>query len=400
MNNNGTYSNLDSPYSNAAYSSSQWLEKQQASSRRSKYIVIGSLVTLLILIGVGVGVGVGVSKSNSSKHSSSNSASGGVVNQTNPNDPSTFVPDSNLRHVFYGLSYTPTGSQLPDCGNSLADVIEDIQLMSQLTSRIHLYGADCNQTALVLEAIRQTKTNMSVYVADYNVPTNSTPYEQQRDYIIEALKTYGTDNILGVLVGNEFILDYLGANGGTSPNDAVGDAGGKLLISNITDMKSTLASNGFGSIPVGTADAGAYFNDQVLQSVDFAMSNIHPWFANVSIEQSAGWTYEFFEQQNVAITASYANNPKWYIGETGWPSNSTNIQNESNGPSNASVANLQYFMDTFVCESNQNGTGYFYFEFMDETWQALEFGGVEGSWGLFYPNKTLKPLTIPTCTVS
>ena len=49
---------------------------------------------------------------------------------------------------------------------------------------------------------------MSVYVADYNVPTNSTPYEQQRDYIIEALKTYGTDNILGVLVGNEFILEY------------------------------------------------------------------------------------------------------------------------------------------------------------------------------------------------
>lgn len=92
------------------------------------------------------------------------------------------------------------------------------------------------------------------------------------------------------------------------------------------------------------------------------MSNVHPWFANVSIEQAAGWTYEFFQTQNVEVAQSLSNKPQMFIAETGWPSNSSDAGNESNGPSNASATNLQYFLDTFVCASNTNGTGYFYFE--------------------------------------
>jgi exo-beta-1,3-glucanase (GH17 family) len=47
------------------------------------------------------------------------------------------------------------------------------------------------------------------------------------------------------------------------------------------------------------------------------------------------------------------------------------------------VDNLQKFLDTFVCQANQNGTGYFYFEYFDEEWKDQQFGGVEGWWGLF-----------------
>ncbi|KAI0955615.1 hypothetical protein AcV7_006234 [Taiwanofungus camphoratus] len=399
------YSNIDQPgpYGNQAYSSSQWLEKQQSSNRRSKIIIVSSIVALLGLVAAGVAIGVVVSRNHSHKSSSSSSAAAvgpnGAVNQTNPNDPSTFVPDPNLHHSFYGLSYTPAGSQLPNCGNSLSDVIEDIQLMSQLTSRIRLYGADCNQSALVLEAIKQTKVNMTVWLADYNVPTNATAYSEQRDTILDAIKTYGTDHVGGVTVGNEFILDYLGANGGGSnPNSAVGNQGATLLNMNITDMKNKLAAMNV-NLPVGTSDAGAYFNTEVLENVDYGFSNIHPWFANVSIDQAAGWTYEFFQTENVQPAAALSNSPKMYIAETGWPTNSTNASNESNGPSTASVANLQKYLDTFICPSNQNGTGYFYFEFTDEPWQAIQFGGVEGYWGLFYPNKTMKPITIPNCTI-
>lgn len=41
---------------------------------------------------------------------------------------------------------------------------------------------------------------------------------------------------------------------------------------------------------------------------------------------------------------------------------SSDVSNESNGPSTASEANLQTFLDTFVCQANTNGTGYFFFE--------------------------------------
>ena len=87
----------------------------------------------MALIVVGVAVGVTVSKdhhsstsSNTSKGGSSSADNGGsasgAVNQTNPNDPSSFVPDPNLKHSFFGLAYTPSGSQLPNCGNSLGEL--------------------------------------------------------------------------------------------------------------------------------------------------------------------------------------------------------------------------------------------------------------------------------------
>ncbi|EPT05523.1 hypothetical protein FOMPIDRAFT_158561 [Fomitopsis schrenkii] len=408
-----TYSNIDTnaPYQNGAYSSSQWLEKQQTGSRKSKFIVIGSVFGLVVLIVAGIVIGVEVSKHNSSNKSSSGSGSSaqksssgtyavgpyGVVQQTDPNDPSTFIKDDSLKQSFYGMAYTPDNSQLPNCGNSLAAVIEDIQLISQLTTRVRLYGADCNQSALVLEAIKQTKVNMTAWLAVYNVPDNATAYEEQRDKVVDALKTYGPDHVGGVTVGNEFILNYIGAHGGgTDANNAVGDAGAALLNMNITDMKSQISTLGY-SIPVGTSDAGAYFNNEVLENVDYALSNVHSWFANVSIEDAASWTYTFFEESDVAVAQTLANKPDFAIGETGWPTNSTTEAAASDGPSVASEANLQTFMNDFVCGSNQNGTEYFFFEFADEEWQRIQFGGVEGYWGLFHDNRTLKGITIPEC---
>ncbi|KAI0822552.1 glycoside hydrolase [Trametes gibbosa] len=401
------YSNMESPYGNAAYSSSQWLEKEQSRSRRSKWIVIGSLVAVIGLIAIGVGVGVTVAKNNkssggssssSSSSKSGNSSSAGVVTQTDASDPSTFQLDARLKKSFYGIAYTPEGSQLPECGNSLEDVITDIQLLSQLTDQIRLYGADCNQTALVLEAIKQTKVNMSVWLGNYPVPTDPAPYERQRDAIIDALKTYGADHVAGITVGNEFMLNYLNANGGTVPNSDIGNAGAQLLISNITDMRTSVAALSLDkTIPIGTADAGSYFNNEVLAAVDYGMSNIHAWFANVSIDQSAGWVNEFFQETNVAVAKTLANNPEMFIAETGWPTASKDAGNENNGPSIASEPNLQIFLDTFVCPANTNGTKYFFFEYFDEEWKDAQFGGVEGHWGLFYANRTLKDITIPSC---
>ena len=109
---------------------------------------------------------------------------------------------------------TPAGSQLDaNCGNSLDDVIKDVQLLSQITTvcpliplrefsilmlpqRIRLYGADCNQSVLVLEAIVQTKVNLTVWLGNYVSATDGgEAYERQRDTIKEVIQTYGTDHI-------------------------------------------------------------------------------------------------------------------------------------------------------------------------------------------------------------
>ncbi|KAF8239690.1 glycoside hydrolase [Tricholoma matsutake] len=379
--------------------SNAWLEKTGSSKKRSKWIVIGSLVALLGLIAIGVAVGVAVSRNNSKSSSSSTSSGNSAVPQTNPNDPSTFIKDPRLHQSFYGLAYTPAGSQLPTCTNKLSDVIQDIQLMSQLTKRIRLYGADCNQSALVLEAIKQTKVNMTVYLGNYAIATdNGTAYQRQRGEIQSALQTYGTNNVGGLTVGNEFMLNYLNANGGSDPNSAIGNQGAAILTGYIQDTRNMLTSLSLTPSPaVGTADAGAYFNNKVLGAVDYGMANVHPWFANVSAQEAAGWTATFFQTTDVAAANTLPNNPTMYIAETGWPTKSSDAGNASNGPSTASEANLQTFLNTFVCQANTNGTKYFLFEYFDEPWKDVQFGGVEGWWGLFTANRTLKNIQIPNC---
>lgn len=140
------YSNMDSSYSNQPFNSA-WLEKEQSRNKRSKWLVscplsfrsirlrsarslcavathrrtklLGGLAAVIVIVGVGVGVGVGVANSHKSSSKTSSGSSVGAVNQTNPNDPSSFLPDSRLKKSFWGIAYTPEGSQYPACGNKL-----------------------------------------------------------------------------------------------------------------------------------------------------------------------------------------------------------------------------------------------------------------------------------------
>ncbi|KAF9060949.1 glycoside hydrolase superfamily [Rhodocollybia butyracea] len=367
------------------------VEKRQCPKAERNWSIVGGLACFGLLVIIGIIVGVVVSqthKNTGSSNSNSNANSGSGSQKSISGDPSSFTKDSRLKQSFYGIAYTPQDSIYPNCNIQLADVITDMQLLSQLTTRIRLYGSDCNTTAMVLEAITRTKVNMTVFIANYPDATdNGVAYNRQKAVIQSAIQTYGTDHIGGLTVGNEFILNYLDANGGTDPNSAVGNQGAAILTPLIDDSKAMLKTLGV-TMKIGNADAGSFFNNKVLQDVDYGMANVHPWFANVSIDDAAGWTWSFFETIDVALAQKLSNKPDMSIAETG---------NASNGPSLASEANLQKFMDTFVCQANANGTEYFFFEYFDETWKDIQFGGVEGWWGLFNSNRTLKNIEIPSC---
>lgn len=385
-------------YQNIEARNSDWLEQSQKASKRSRWIVICSIVTLVALIAAGIAVGVTLSKK-SSNNSSSSSSSSAVPAGTNPNDPSNFPKNTALVNSFYGIAYTPLGSQLPDCGNTLTEVIEDIQLLSQITTTIRLYGADCNQSSLVLAAIQATKVNMSVYLGNYPaVDDNGAAYTRQKGEIQTALQQYGGANVLGITVGNEFILDYITQQGQSDPNGSAGQAAAAMLVPWISDTRSMLSSMGLSNILVGNADAGSYFNNEVLSAVDYGMANVHPWFANQSIDNAAAWTADFFNSTDYSLAQSLPNKPKMFIAETGWPTGTSSFNaNPNDGPSLASTDNLQIFINDFACQATKNGTGYFFFEFSDEPWKNTTYGGVEGYWGLFDSNKNLKNITIPTC---
>ncbi|KAF8754281.1 glycosyl hydrolase 17 family [Rhizoctonia solani] len=323
----------------------------------------------------------------------------GVV-LADPNDPSKFEKDSRLKNSFYGFAYTPLGALLPECGATQANVTEDIQLLSQLTTRIRLYGSDCNQTALVLQAIKDTKVDLEVFVGIYlaDVNEDDAAYTRQRDLIKDAITTYGTDHIAGVSVGNEYILNSVTAAKETTATGTAGLAAAAKLVEKIKDTRQMLAGMSLSkNLPVGTSDAGSYFNTPLLEAIDYGLANVHPWFAHTTINDAAGWTWDFFQQNNIAQANAVANKPTMYIAETGWPTQSSSVAAQNNGAADASVKNLQVFMDTFVCASNTNQTNYFFFEFKDEPWKDALYGGVEGWWGVFDADKKLKDVTIPDC---
>jgi exo-beta-1,3-glucanase (GH17 family) len=55
------------------------------------------------------------------------------------------------------------------------------------------------------------------------------------------------------------------------------------------------------------------------------MANVHAWFANVGINDAAGWTASFFNENDVQVANMLSNKPTMYIAETGWPTVSIHL---------------------------------------------------------------------------
>jgi exo-beta-1,3-glucanase (GH17 family) len=181
------------------------------------------------------------------------------------------------------------------------------------------------------------------------------------------------------------MLNWMLEHGGVEQgiNSPVGNEGAAYLVGKITDTRTAVAALNLGkTIPIGNSDAGAFFNTQVLSAIDYGMSNVHPWFANVTAAAGAQWTFDFFRDNNLAEAAAVPNRPHMYIAETGWPTGSKDVGNSNNGASPADLTGLQTFLDTFTCQANSGGTDYFFFSVFDEPWKDAQFGGVEGHWGL------------------
>ncbi|GAA5825091.1 hypothetical protein JCM11251_006095 [Rhodosporidiobolus azoricus] len=372
-------------------------EYKPKSSWRRWWIPI--LLGLLVIAGVVIGIVVWKVRSNDS----SSSGSGGSgkrqyiegtakVVKSNPNDPSDFEKDPRLKPVFYGMAYTPKNVlEEYGCGATLANVTEDIQLLSQLTTRIRTYATACNQTQLVLQAIQDTKVNMTVYLGAYLGP-NTTVNADQQEYLLDALKIYGADHVGGCTIGNEYIL------GAPDRSDTAANAITYVKEQIANFNQSLLALNLGKHIPVGTSDAGSEYKADLATGVDYFMANVHPWFGGVPIDEAAGWTWDFFEQNDVVISEAAPNKPQTYIAETGWPTGSMTTADATLDAAVAGVKQLQTFLDTYPCQANKNESYYFYFEPFDEPWKE-RYGGVEPYWGLFSSDKVLKDVTLPSCDV-
>lgn len=387
-------------------------EKKRWLGGRKRAMIRALLLGFLILGGIIGGIVAGIVvhfKNNSSGSSNSSSGSGGGANSGGSNsDQSDFDKNSpeiqalmnnkNLHKVFPGMDYTPWGVQYPLCLQYPPiqnNVTQDLAVLSQLTNTVRLYGTDCNQTEMTLYAIdRLGLTDMKVWLGVW-IDTNTTTNDRQLTQLYNIIDSTKDKSIFkGAIIGNEVLFR-------ASPDIASAEA---TLITYIQSVRANFTQRNL-NLSLATSDLGDNWNVQLTQAVDVIMSNVHPFFGGVVVDQAAAWTWSFWQSHDVSLTQGTTK--QQVISEVGWPSGggkdcgtTTGCQNGQAGAV-AGIDEMNKFMSDFVCQSLSNGTEYFWFEAFDEPWKVqFNVPGQEweDKWGLMDAARNLKAgLNIPDC---
>ncbi|KAF9581242.1 hypothetical protein BGW38_001805 [Lunasporangiospora selenospora] len=287
----------------------------------------------------------------------------------------TIAPNPLLSKVFYGIDYTPSGAQEPDCHVNLGSVIEDIKVLSQLTTRIRLYGMACRQAEYVLRAIEYLGLQEMFVILTLWVDHDPVTWQKQTRSFWSLLDT---DALM-----DQGDLGYI--------NDirrGISDRAAIAASATAGDPVMQALAQHLGQLPVFSSDLGRNAH-QLVNSVDWVLSNIHPFFAYQSADRAADWAFTNFkgETQKVAATKPAI------ISEVGWPSGPATA---NLGPAVPSLENLQVFVDTWVCQANSRNIPYYFFEAFDEPWKNA-INPRESQWGLMTADRKLK-IRVPLCT--
>ncbi|KAF8415835.1 glycoside hydrolase superfamily [Terfezia claveryi] len=355
---------------------SDWLASQKHSKKKTRTIAIIIVLILLFAIAGGIAAGVILTKKKSSSKSSSDN-SNSSNDSTDSNGGKTTTPTSSkdtgkwkdyldnpaLHKVFHGIDYTPLDSQYPECLDNpptQAQVNIDVAIMSQLTTRVRLYGTDCNQAEMVLDGIKTTGVDMKIWLGiwlDYNATTNA----RSLVHMYDILDKYPASMFEGVVVGNE-----------------------SKRISLPRESTSPLAP------PISAQN----WDSSLASSVDVLMANIHPFFGGVAAVNATTWTMSFYDTNN--LPKAKAAGIRGMISEVGWPTEGGTLQG-----SVAGVDELNTFLNDWVCQKIKDETEYFWFSAFDEPWKVMynEAGKEwEDKWGLLDANRKLKAnVVIPSC---
>jgi exo-beta-1,3-glucanase (GH17 family) len=342
-----------------ALEKSVWLKDTNKKGSKWKKMLFISLGVLIIL-GIAGGAVGGILSSRKSSGSGGGGGGQTAAQDDGAGDLSSssaeiqkLLNNPNLHSVFSGLAYTPLNTQYPDCLTnppSQNNVTRDMAVLSQLTNVVRLYGTDCNQTEMVLHAINRLQLkNMKVWLGVWR-GNNGTTNTRQVAQMWNILAANPVSSFKGVIMGNEVLFRQ--------------DLTATQLGTYLTQTKSNLTAKGI-NLPVATSDLGDNWTASLASEVDVVMSNIHPFFGGVNINQAAGWTYNFWQSHDVAVTAGMTGK-KHIISEFGWPSAGGNdcapatTCPDSTSGAVASIPNMNILMNTWVCQALSNGTDYFW----------------------------------------
>ncbi|KAF3243611.1 hypothetical protein TWF192_007997 [Orbilia oligospora] len=341
---------------------SDWLQDQKKQSKKTKWIVGIAILIIVLLAAGGTAAGVILSRRNNN--------GGGGGSATSSVDPNEDKPDAPL--VNSGTDSVKNLLNNPNLHKSF---------YGMLTTRLRMYGNDCNQTEMVLEAIKLLDVDLKVWLGVY-IDNNATTNARQLAQMYNILETYGQDPFLGVVIGNEALFRQ--------------EITEMALVQMLGQVRQNFTTLGYDKINITTSDLGSAWTYNLAAAVDTLMANVHPFFAGTTVSDAPGWTWLFTENNDVAIARQTTNNPNVIVSEVGWPSGGGTYLG-----SVAGIDELNQFVEDYVCGANANGTEYYWFVPFDEPWkEKFNVPGKrwETRWGLMDVNRDIKPgVTIPDC---
>ena len=331
---------------------SEWLDRQNSGRKRLRWTV--GIIIGIIVVGVIGGVVGGLKRSSSRNGNSSSGSSAAQDDASGDLDKDSteikkLLDNPNLHKVFPGVDYTPFNAQYPDCllnPPSQNNVTRDVAVLSQLTNTVRLYGTDCNQTEMVLHAISKLDlSDVKIWLGVW-LDGNSTTNDRGIEAMYDILAKNGPGPFAGVVIGNEVLYR--------------GDMTESQLRTILSDVRKNFTAQKL-DLHVATSDLGDDWTTGLAADVDAVMSNIHPFFAGVTVDAASGWTWDFWQQHNALLTKETSK--KNIISEVGWPSGGGTHCGEVDTCAKGSVAGIEEmntFMDGFICQSLANGTNFFW----------------------------------------
>ncbi|KAG0204009.1 hypothetical protein BGX33_008769 [Mortierella sp. NVP41] len=284
----------------------------------------------------------------------------------------TIIPDPNLRKVFYGLDYTPRGSQEPDCRVNLGSVIEDIKILSQLTSRIRLYGMACRQTEDVMKALQYLDLPDMQVILTLWVDSNKASWEEQ-------------SRMFWNLIDNNLVMDASTSTGDIALHEQAVRSADTITVSKVA---SRIIGISVGNevlfrkedptkkkehVPLETLDGYIQEIRRGLRDRAMAAAQLpSPIYSALGqqLDQIPVFSSDLGRNAHQIVdkdeTVKAARGKPAMISEVGWPRGPSSA---ALGPAVPSMENLQTFVDTWVCEANRRNVPYYYFEAFDEPWK-------------------------------
>ena len=268
---------------------------------------------------------------------------------------------------------------------SVQQITDDLQSIRSMTSRIRTYSSTNISASIPIIAKQK---GLTVYQG-VNLSSNQSQNDRE---IASAIELANQGLVDYLIVGNEILL-----------TKALNKS---ELIDYIDQVKQNVPPN----VKVTTAEPYNIWieNPDLMNSVDFLMIHIHPFWMDQTVESAAKFVVDCYNS-----TKKLTDKPV-VIGETGWPSAGNSSWTGVSNETIASEDNQKRFLEEFGELANRYSITYFYFDAFDEEfkWNESTMSGTESpfvmpmdrtfsgilagsSWGLFYSNGTMKPKLLP-----